>query len=1407
MRAKPLAPERVFSAWHHMVHKTVHRSVRLIALMLGLMLASLSASAQTLTALSATRSANANLTTGGQIRSALGTYTLVVQGDGNLVIYPSNCFDSPGCAAFWNSGTAGPVGSHYLAMQSDGNLVMYRGTPSTPGAVPIWASGPTTAVGAFHAVVGDDGNLVVNRGSPSDNRGAFWSRFTGYFGLVNDAFASRINLGSASSGTSRSSTSGATTEEEGEPQPFATQNATVWWQWTAPSSGVVTFNTFGSDFNTGLTAWAGTTLFGLSGAVFNDNAASGGVQSQLSFNATAGTTYQIRVGGQSEQGSVNLNWYYSLPTQTISFAPLADKAVLSAPFTVSATASSGLPVSFSSSTPAVCSVSGSTVALLTTGVCTVAANQTGNASFAAAATVTQSFTVNSLQQSIISFEMLGPRWVLGTATTVSATASSGLPVSFSSRTLAVCSVSGNTVAFLTTGVCTVAASQAGNASYAAAATVPLSVPVTQPQTISFEPLAPQTVLSAPFTVSATASSGLPVSFSSTTPAVCSVSGNTVALLTTGVCTVAASQAGNASYEAAATVAQSFTVDLSPQTISFAPLSSRSASSAPFPVSATASSGLPVSFSSNTPAVCSVSGNTVALLATGVCTVAANQAGNASYAAAATVAQSFPVNLSPQTISFAPLAAMPVLSAPFTVSATASSGLPVSFSSITPAVCSVSGSTVSLLTTGVCTVAASQAGNASYAAAATVAQSFTVAAQVISFAPLAPKPVLSAPFTMSATASSGLPVSFSSSTPAVCSVSGNTVALLKSGVCTLVANQAGNASVAAAPTVAQSFTVASQLAAGDYHTCALTSAGAVQCWGYNVVGQLGDNSTTNRLTPVAVSGLSSGVVAIAAGGAHTCALTSAGAVQCWGSNGFGQLGDNSTTNRLTPVAVSGLSSGVVAIAAGGKHTCAITSAGAVQCWGYNYDGQLGDNTTTNRLTPVAVSGLSSGVVAIAAGASHTCALTSAGAVQCWGYNVVGQLGDNTTTNRLTPVAVSGLSSGVVAIAAGGAHTCALTSAGAVQCWGSNGSGQLGDNSITNRLTPVTVSGLSSGVVAIAAGGSHTCALTSVGAVQCWGYNYDGQLGDDSDTDRLTPVAVSGLSSGVVTISAGFHHTCALTSAGAVQCWGWNAAGQLGDNSTTGRLTPVAVSGPGGAGSLNLAVQASTTSLTVSSPSILYGDLVTLTATVSGSAPTGTVQFKDGGSNLGPPVPLVNGTAVLNAEPLGQGSRSITATYSGDGANAGSVSGNVQLAVGKSRTSTSGLSVSPTSPVAGTVVTISASVNGFVGPATGQVQFFDGSTSLGTATLMDGVATLQTNALGAGAHNLVARYLGDANNASSDSAVLAVTVAPNGPGGEPGGEPGGGGADGDGDVPIPDWALALLTAGLLARAMRKQPLQAK
>jgi alpha-tubulin suppressor-like RCC1 family protein len=337
-------------------------------------------------------------------------------------------------------------------------------------------------------------------------------------------------------------------------------------------------------------------------------------------------------------------------------------------------------------------------------------------------------------------------------------------------------------------------------------------------------------------------------------------------------------------------------------------------------------------------------------------------------------------------------------------------------------------------------------------------------------------------------------------------------------------------------------------------------GSASCWGSNLYGQLGDGSTTERHAPVLVSGLSSGVVSVSAGSYHSCAVTSAGAVKCWGDNLYGELGNNSTNENDLPVGVTGLSTGIVSVAAGRYATCAVTSAGGVKCWGKNLYGQLGNNSTSESHVPVDVTGLSSGVLSVSVGDDHACAVTSAGAVKCWGKNLYGQLGNNSTTESHVPVAVMGLATGAVAVSASEQHTCAVTSAGAVKCWGKNLYGQLGDSTTTERDVPVDVVGLASGVVAVAAGADHTCALTSAGAIKCWGSNGDGRLGNNSTSESHVPVDVAGVASGGAVVTAGSSHTCAAVGLFIVECWGDNLYGQLGNNSTTDSHVPIVAIGP-------------------------------------------------------------------------------------------------------------------------------------------------------------------------------------------------------------------------------------------------------
>lgn len=269
--------------------------------------------------------------------------------------------------------------------------------------------------------------------------------------------------------------------------------------------------------------------------------------------------------------------------------------------------------------------------------------------------------------------------------------------------------------------------------------------------------------------------------------------------------------------------------------------------------------------------------------------------------------------------------------------------------------------------------------------------------------------------------------------------------------------------------------------------------------------------------------------------------------------------------------------ITAIAAGGNHTCALNNAGGVLCWGQNQRGQLGDGTTLDRGDPTAVVGLSSGVAAIAAGDSHSCAVLDTGGVKCWGSNRYGQLGNPQNLRdpggNPTPLDVTDLQSGVAAISTGAAHTCVLMDSSGVKCWGWDRRGQLGDGSGCATFTctvPRDVTGLTSGVSAIDAGAYHTCAALSTGAVKCWGQNDYSQLGAPSSSSCVdeglqpiacadAPVDVPGLA-GVTALAGGGidadpdfdSHTCAVVAEGGVRCWGANQSGQLGDAQSCGMV---------------------------------------------------------------------------------------------------------------------------------------------------------------------------------------------------------------------------------------------------------------
>ena len=366
-----------------------------------------------------------------------------------------------------------------------------------------------------------------------------------------------------------------------------------------------------------------------------------------------------------------------------------------------------------------------------------------------------------------------------------------------------------------------------------------------------------------------------------------------------------------------------------------------------------------------------------------------------------------------------------------------------------------------------------------------------------------------------------------------------------------------------PVQVLNITSGTAVACGVFHTAVLLANGTVRTFGYNADGELGDNTTVNKLTPVQVFGISSSATAVACGSTNTAILLTDGTVRAFGFNNVGQLGVNDTTSRLTPVQVFGISSSATAIAGGFYRTIVLLQDGSIRTFGYNNNGQLGINDTTDRLTPVESITIPARTLAgsVAGGAYHTAVVLRDGTVRTFGRNANGQLGVGDTTSRLMPVQVIGFST-ATAVAGGFVYTAVLLADGTVRTFGNNDSGELGVNDTTSRQTPVTVLNIST-ATAVACARRHTVVLLADGTVRTFGRNHNGQLGIDvaggGTSSRLTPVQVFGISSSATAVAGGGYHTAVLLADGTVRTFGANNKGQLGVNDNATRQTPVQVWG--------------------------------------------------------------------------------------------------------------------------------------------------------------------------------------------------------------------------------------------------------
>jgi alpha-tubulin suppressor-like RCC1 family protein len=330
------------------------------------------------------------------------------------------------------------------------------------------------------------------------------------------------------------------------------------------------------------------------------------------------------------------------------------------------------------------------------------------------------------------------------------------------------------------------------------------------------------------------------------------------------------------------------------------------------------------------------------------------------------------------------------------------------------------------------------------------------------------------------------------------------------------------------------------------------------WGRGDLGRLGDNTTTDRSSPVSVVGGFTDWCQVSAGNVHGLGVRINGSAWAWGLGTCGQLGDDTTTNRSSPVSVVGGFTDWYRVSGGGVHSLGVRTNGTAWAWGANGSGQLGDNTTTDRSSPVSVVGGFTDWCQVS-GANHSLGVRTNGSAWAWGNNCDGQLGDNTTTDRSSPVSVVGGFTNWCQVSVGYNHSLGVRTNGTAWAWGCNGNGRLGDNTTTNSSSPVSVVGGFTDWCQLAGGNGQSLGVRINGSAWAWGCNGNGRLGDNTVTDRSSPVSVVGGFTDWCQLAGGNGQSLGVRINGTAWAWGRDDFGQLGDNTTTDRSSPVSVVG--------------------------------------------------------------------------------------------------------------------------------------------------------------------------------------------------------------------------------------------------------
>jgi alpha-tubulin suppressor-like RCC1 family protein len=333
-------------------------------------------------------------------------------------------------------------------------------------------------------------------------------------------------------------------------------------------------------------------------------------------------------------------------------------------------------------------------------------------------------------------------------------------------------------------------------------------------------------------------------------------------------------------------------------------------------------------------------------------------------------------------------------------------------------------------------------------------------------------------------------------------------------------------------------------------------GGLWGWGANSDAQLGDNTSASKSSPVQTIAGGTNWRQVAAGVSHTAAIKTDGTLWSWGFNNNGQLGDNTRTSKGSPVQTIAGGTNWRQVAAGVYHTAAIKTDGTLWSWGVNNNGQLGDNTTTDKSSPVQTIAGGTNWRQVAACNYYTAAIKTDGTLWLWGYNNNGQLGDNTTTAKSSPVQTITGGNNWRQVSGGASHTAAIKTDGTLWSWGFNGNGRLGDNTTTDKSSPVQTIAGGTNWRQVAAGVSHTAAIKTDGTLWSWGNNlFYGNLGDNTTASKSSPVQTIAGGTNWRQVSGGSSYTAAIKTDGTLWAWGSNGFGNLGDNTTTNKSSPV------------------------------------------------------------------------------------------------------------------------------------------------------------------------------------------------------------------------------------------------------------